>query len=113
MCGLESSNQKDSPSEPRGAAGFLLKVYKVTLSPVFYAFGARCRYHPTCSEYAAGAISRHGLWAGIWMALARLIRCHPFGGSGMDPVPDIPPRARWYLPWRYGIWQKVSDGDAH
>ena len=43
---------------------------------------------------------------GGWMTLARLLRCHPWGNSGLDYVPDVPPRdARWYLPWRYGRWR--------
>ena len=90
----------------------LLAAYKILLSPLFTAFGARCRYAPTCSEYAAEAISRHGLWAGSWMALARFQRCHPFGGSGLDPVPEAPRQARWYAPWRYGVWvQAEPEGD--
>jgi hypothetical protein len=49
-----------------------------------------CRYLPTCSSYAAEAISTHGSVRGSWLAVRRLCRCHPFGGSGFDPVP--PPR---------------------
>jgi putative membrane protein insertion efficiency factor len=46
-----------------------------------------CRYLPTCSGYAAEALTRHGAWRGGWLALRRVSRCHPFGGSGFDPVP--------------------------
>ncbi|MEM9739096.1 MAG: membrane protein insertion efficiency factor YidD [Pseudomonadota bacterium] len=106
MCGLGSSNDHKSPETLGGVTGFLLAAYKLTLSPLFHAFGTRCRYVPTCSEYAAAAVSRHGAWAGLWMATARLARCHPFGGSGLDPVPDVDPSARWYLPWRYGVWRQ-------
>lgn len=46
-----------------------------------------CRYMPTCSEYAQTAVERHGALRGSWLALRRLLRCHPFGGHGPDPVP--------------------------
>lgn len=47
-----------------------------------------CRYWPTCSNYAAEAVERHGALRGSWLAFRRLLRCHPWGGSGVDPVPD-------------------------
>jgi len=46
-----------------------------------------CRYHPSCSHYAITALRRHGAIKGSWLALKRLLRCHPWGGSGFDPVP--------------------------
>ena len=46
-----------------------------------------CRFTPTCSEYARQAIAKHGPFKGLWLALKRLSRCHPWGGSGYDPVP--------------------------
>jgi putative membrane protein insertion efficiency factor len=49
-----------------------------------------CRYVPSCSHYADEAIARHGARRGAWLALRRLCRCHPWGGSGYDPVPDSP-----------------------
>ncbi len=77
-------------------------MYQYTLAPLL---GANCRHLPTCSEYADEAIGRFGLWAGGWMTLARLLRCHPWGTSGLDvPPAELPSRARWYAPWRYGRW---------
>jgi putative membrane protein insertion efficiency factor len=65
-------------------------AYKYTLSPFLHAasggIGA-CRYQPTCSEYAAIAVSEYGVMRGGWMALRRLLRCHPFHRGGFDPVP--------------------------
>ena len=55
------------------------------------------------------AIERFGLWGGGWMTLARLLRCQPWGTSGIDNVPSAKPSgARWYLPWRYGRWHGVN-----
>ena len=87
---------------PRLAGRGLVKVYRYTLSPLV---GFHCRHLPTCSEYADEALDRYGLWAGSWMTLARLLRCHPWGTSGIDRVPEgAPAGAHWYLPWRYGRW---------
>jgi len=71
-----------------------VRLYQGLVSPakVFF-FGplARCRFSPTCSEYAIEAIGKHGAMAGGWLALKRLGRCHPWGGCGVDPVPEIEP----------------------
>ena len=61
-----------------------LRAYKLTLSPLI---GRQCRYLPTCSEYAAEALIAHGPWRGSRLAIGRLCRCHPLGGSGYDPPP--------------------------
>jgi hypothetical protein len=91
---------------PRRAGSGLVKLYRYTLSGFV---GFECRHLPTCSSYAEEAIGRFGLWAGSWMALARLLRCHPFGTSGLDFVPAAPPAgAHWYLPWRYGRWRGTN-----
>src|SRR4029079_15323264 len=85
---------------PRDAGRALIWLYRHTLSPLV---GYNCRHLPTCSVYSDEALERFGLWAGGWMTLARLLRCHPFGTSGIDNVPlTTPPSARWYLPWRFG-----------
>ena len=62
----------------------VVRLYQVTLSPLM---GGHCRFQPTCSRYAAEAIQTHGGLKGGWLALRRILRCHPFGGSGYDPVP--------------------------
>ncbi len=63
----------------------VIRFYRLTLSGVT---GRRCRYLPTCSEYASDAIEKHGTWRGALLALSRIARCHPWGGDGFDPVPD-------------------------
>ena len=62
----------------------LIRFYQLTASSIT---GRGCRYAPTCSSYAAEAIARHGVWNGFWLGLFRVARCHPWGGSGYDPVP--------------------------
>ena len=87
---------------PRNAGRALLTIYRHTLSPLI---GFHCRHLPTCSRYSDEALDRFGLWAGGWMTLARVLRCNPWGTSGIDNVPRATPgSARWYLPWRYGRW---------
>ena len=66
------------------AALFALDFYKAYVS---LWFAGSCRFEPTCSRYAYTAIQRHGALSGSWLALRRLARCQPFGGSGYDPVP--------------------------
>lgn len=61
-----------------------IALYRRCLSP---GLGARCRFVPSCSEYAEEAIRRHGALRGLLLALGRILRCHPLGGRGHDPVP--------------------------
>jgi len=62
-----------------------IRAYQVLLAP--FAGGA-CRFTPSCSEYAVAAVETHGAWHGSMLALRRVMRCHPFGGAGIDPVPS-------------------------
>jgi uncharacterized protein len=62
----------------------LIIFYKKIISPIL---PNACRYHPTCSVYAMQALDKHGLKKGIVLAAKRISRCHPWGGSGIDPVP--------------------------
>lgn len=66
----------------------LIAAYRRLLSPLL---GQRCRFHPSCSEYAHQAISMHGTAMGSWMAVKRILRCQPFCEGGLDPVPQQPP----------------------
>ena len=61
-----------------------VRAYRVLLSPLV---GKNCRYDPTCSAYALEALERHGALKGSWLAIRRIMRCHPWGGSGVDDVP--------------------------
>ena len=63
---------------------FLIKIYQWVISPWI---GPKCRYTPTCSHYAVEALKKHGVFKGLWLAIKRISRCHPWGGSGYDPVP--------------------------
>ena len=62
----------------------LIAFYRNCISPFL---PPTCRYTPTCSQYAIEAIQKYGPFKGGWLALKRILRCHPFGGSGYDPVP--------------------------
>ena len=61
-----------------------IRLYQWLVSPLL---GPNCRFTPSCSHYAIAAIERHGAGRGGWLALRRIMRCHPWGGSGYDPVP--------------------------
>lgn len=62
----------------------IIQFYKLAISPLF---PPRCRYTPTCSTYSLEAIKKYGAFKGGWLAIKRITSCHPWGGSGHDPVP--------------------------
>ena len=68
----------------------LVKAYRIAVSPFL---GPSCRFHPTCSEYAIGALRRYGALRGSWLTARRIARCHPWHPGGYDPVPPGPPPA--------------------
>lgn len=70
---------------PARALAGLFRLYQLTLSPLL---GPSCRFSPSCSHYGIEALKRHGLLAGLWLTVCRIGRCHPWGGSGLDPVPE-------------------------
>ncbi|MCI6101379.1 membrane protein insertion efficiency factor YidD [uncultured Selenomonas sp.] len=68
----------------KAALLLLIRFYRAAISPLF---PPSCRYVPTCSAYAMEAIGKYGAWRGGWMAVKRILRCHPFHKGGYDPVP--------------------------
>lgn len=68
----------------KGVLYFLIRLYQISISPLL---GSNCRYNPTCSSYSKEAIEKHGIRKGLWLAIKRIASCHPWGGSGHDPVP--------------------------
>ncbi len=71
----------------------LVRAYQLVISPLL---PPSCRFHPSCSQYAASALSRFGAVRGLWLAGCRLLKCHPFHPGGYDPVPN---RWRNFSPW--------------
>lgn len=74
-----------------------IRAYQLSFSVLL---GRRCRYLPTCSDYASEAIERHGAWRGFLLGLARVSRCGPWGGAGFDPVPRI---------YRGPVWRQKKE----
>lgn len=62
----------------------LIKLYQYSISPLL---GPACRFEPSCSSYGIEALKKHGFWKGSFLTLKRISKCHPWGGSGHDPVP--------------------------
>ena len=69
----------------------LIRGYQLLLSPFL---GQHCRFYPSCSQYAREAIERHGAVYGVWLAIRRVSRCHPWHPGGVDPVPEPVPKDR-------------------
>ena len=66
----------------------LIRAYRLLISPLF---PPSCRFQPTCSQYAIEAVERFGALKGSWLAIKRILRCHPFHPGGYDPVPLVEP----------------------
>jgi hypothetical protein len=64
----------------------LIRAYQLVISPLL---PPSCRFYPSCSEYAREAVVKWGVWRGMVMSAKRVARCHPFGGHGFDPVPEV------------------------
>lgn len=79
----------------------LVRAYRLLLSPWL---GSGCRFEPTCSRYALQALDQHGAFAGSYLTLRRLARCHPACAGGCDPVPDVQTPA----PWRQRLFPSTS-----
>ena len=90
----------------------MLRGYQLTLSPVLYTLGVRCRHEPSCSNYAIACMRRQGLWRGAWLALGRVLRCRPGGSWGYDPAPARRPDAPWWRIWglRTGPVRRADGG---
>lgn len=84
----------------------LVQIYRYGLSPIL---PASCRFLPTCSSYALEALRRYGILTGGYLSLHRMLRCHPWGGCGHDPVPDLP---KGWRPWGRDEWTMHPRGEA-
>jgi putative membrane protein insertion efficiency factor len=89
----EAFARSDSGAGSRAAVAIALgalRAYKLLISPLF---AGSCRFLPSCADYAAEAVERHGVVRGAWLAVRRLARCHPLCAGGHDPVPVQGPEA--------------------
>jgi len=84
---MQADRKTRSKTRPGRAVWLLncaLRGYQFAISPLI---GSRCRFDPTCSQYMIDALNQWGLLKGLQLGIRRLLRCHPWGGSGLDPVP--------------------------
>ena len=81
----EKNEQKASANLLASFFALPIRFYRLFISPLI---PSRCRYTPTCSEYALEALQKHGPFHGLWLSAKRIGRCHPWGSHGYDPVPD-------------------------
>jgi putative membrane protein insertion efficiency factor len=97
MNALAADDRRDGPGPAAVAAAGLVRIYQWTASPVLPLIlgpACGCRFHPTCSEYAAEALLAHGAFRGTWLAARRLVKCTPLHPGGHDPVPLPGPLSR-------------------
>lgn len=111
---MKSETPTNRPSIAATVLRAVVRVYQLVISPII---GSRCRYMPTCSQYAIEAIERFGAIRGGRMALRRFFSCHPWGGFGYDPVPpgDSVNLAKTGSPSRHdttGRWEKFCDATS-
>ena len=88
----------------KAAMQYALRGYKRWISPLL---PHACRFVPTCSEYAVEAVEQHGALVGAWLAVKRVLRCHPFARAGYDPVPFGSPES-----FVFGVMRQSSGGTA-
>lgn len=110
MATPDTDNSRNSDAEQRPGIIALvmigmIRVYQLTLSSIM---GRTCRHLPTCSQYTKEAIALHGAWAGFWLGLFRISRCHPWGTHGIDNVPEDVNRLDLRV-WRYAKYGKTSN----
>ena len=92
---------------PRNICVVILRVYRAVISPLY---GDVCRYYPSCSAYALGAIQQHGVFKGIALGTWRIARCHPWAKGGVDDVPER--RVTRYQLTHFGFVFPASHGKA-
>ena len=91
MCVMTTGETTTAPVRSRWAAlgkpaVWMIVAYQHSLGHIM---GGRCRFHPTCSHYGREAFETHAPWRAAWLTAWRIARCHPWGGSGIDPVPPV------------------------